>query len=79
MKKRLLSIAICFVMVAVLLAGVALPIYAEEEYDEGNVKLAPGDTTWQENYKYFLNFTMEEIVLKKYIGRLLAELHIMYA
>jgi len=68
MKKRLLSIAICFVMVAGLLAGIALPIYAEEEYDGENVKLALGDTTWQENYKYFLNFTMEEIVLKKYIG-----------
>ena len=68
MKKRLLSIAICFVMLAGLLAGIALPIYAEEEYDGENVKLALGDTTWQENYKYFLNFTMEEIVLKKYIG-----------
>ena len=68
MKKRLLSIAICFVLLAGLLAGIAMPVYAEEEVDGENVKLALGDTTWQENYKYFLNFTMEEIVLKKYIG-----------
>ena len=39
MKKRLLSIAICFVMLAGLLAGIAMPIYAEEEVDGENVKL----------------------------------------
>ncbi len=71
MKKRLISIAICFVMVMGLITGMAMPVFAEEEIDEGNVKLDGTDSFNLDDFEYTVHKVdgiPQYVTLKSYKG-----------